>query len=100
MKLACSSCRKIMQVGDGFVGQRVHCPGCGESLIVPVVEDVDTLEPWDESAMGAAAEFGGSECAPSPRAPQDSKFCRSCGTTIKIVALKSPHSPPLPAPST
>src|SRR5262245_13239242 len=91
MKLACSSCRKILQVGDGFVGQRVHCPGCGESMLVPEVEDVDTLEPLDESAMDATVEFAGSESAPSPRASQDSKNCRSCGATIKIVALKCRH---------
>src|SRR5262245_10757851 len=91
MKLACSSCRKILQVGDGFVGQRVHCPACGESILVPAVEEVDTLEQWDESAMDATVEFPGSESAPSPRASQDSKNCRSCGATIKIVALKCRH---------
>jgi hypothetical protein len=90
MKLACCSCRKIVQVGDCFVGQRVHCPGCGESIIVPAVEDVETLEPWDESAADAS-EIARSEVSPSPRAPQDSKTCRSCGATIKIAALKCRH---------
>jgi predicted RNA-binding Zn-ribbon protein involved in translation (DUF1610 family) len=88
MKLACSSCRKILQVGDGFVGQRVHCPGCGESMLVPEVEDVDTLEPWDESATDAATEFATTEFAPSPHVPQDVKSCRSCGATIRAVAQK------------
>ena len=91
MKLACSSCRKVLQVGDGFVGQRVHCPGCGESIVVPSVEEVDTLEPWDESATDAGAEIAGSQFTPAPRIPQDSKNCRSCGATIKIAALKCRH---------
>src|SRR5262245_54245298 len=88
MKLACSSCRKVLQVGDGFIGQRVHCPGCGESMLVPEVEDVDTLEPWDESAIDEISEFSGSQSPLSPPAPQDSKNCRSCGAAIKTVALK------------
>jgi ribosomal protein L40E len=55
---------------------------------VPEIDDVDTLEPWDESATDAVSEFTVSEFAQSPRASEDTKNCRSCGATIKIVALK------------
>jgi hypothetical protein len=100
MKLACSSCRKILQVGDSFVGQRVHCPGCGGSIVVPSVEEVGTLEPWDESAADAATQFAGSEFTPSPRPPQDSKNCRMCGAVIKALALKCRHCGALQGEST
>lgn len=49
IKIRCANatCQKALSVKDEFAGKRVKCPGCGQSILVPV-QNVDS-SPWNAS---------------------------------------------------
>lgn len=36
LRIGCPGCRESMSVDDHLIGQQVHCPKCGQGLVVPI----------------------------------------------------------------
>ena len=44
IRFRCESCRATLQVGERLMGQRIHCPKCGVSNLVPVPSQFNTSD--------------------------------------------------------
>lgn len=92
----CPHCEKVLKTADDKAGVKARCPGCGETVTVPVPDhpqggfdaafgtpggtshahDDDDAEDYDAAATGVATTEG------------DTKSCPMCGERIKQAAIR------------
>lgn len=75
IQVTCGECNKRLTVKDEYAGKRVRCPGCQESLRIPVVEaaddwEIDEFEEPQPSALPARTRRRASAEAKSARRPK------------------------------
>jgi len=100
MKFECPSCNKVMTIKDEFAGKTGKCPGCGQKITLPELdqgEPVESIDPDSEEIMEAeSAEFiGESEAEAAPPKPGPSPETasaeapgpRSFGVKVALVAI-------------
>ena len=86
----CPACHHELKIADDKAGLRVNCPGCGESVTVPLPpESAAGAEPAPATTDDRA---GATPPVTGPGAPAenvaDSRPCPMCGKPIRVAARR------------
>jgi predicted RNA-binding Zn-ribbon protein involved in translation (DUF1610 family) len=99
IEVICNQCGKSLKAPETMAGKRAKCPGCGNVLTVPEIEDeildAEVIEP--ESLPPISAGLGGllddelayrvADSQPTPaQATESRKPCPACGEMIVATA--------------
>lgn len=81
MEVECSACRTTLDVEDDRLGQRIHCPGCGQTIVVADLPVAEFAESWEVEEEIPASSMHGAQA-------DRTKTCPMCGATIKEAARR------------
>jgi RsiW-degrading membrane proteinase PrsW (M82 family) len=81
ISITCSACQKRLKAKDSLAGKTVACPGCGQKLVLPQLEEAAASFLLDENSQ---------EDAPPPQASTDEK-------SYSLAPAAVPHPPILSA---
>jgi len=92
----CPVCQKVLKTADDRAGVRANCPGCGNSVTVPMPDDTSVQSEPDRASRAVVNSIevvpGSSRSEATPEEttplPGDSRPCPMCGAEIKQSAKR------------
>ena len=90
IEFRCPNCEKLLKVGDEKAGVRAKCPGCGDSLTIPMMDaDIVEAEGFDDNDDEEYVQSQPTAPTPSRSEPNaEMTTCPMCAEVIRAAAKR------------